>query len=224
MLTQKKALLLCGSPKVKDSVSDALGSYVMSKLQAEDWGVQKFRANLVMKVDFEAFYAAVREADVIVISFPLYVDGLPAPLIRIMERIKEGYREQDTGKEQRLLAIANCGFPEAFHNDAALRICKSFAEVCGFQWIGGLATGTGPAMVGQSIKAQGMTQRIAQALDLAAAAIINNSVMAPEASQLMSSKMMPKRLYTFIGSLGWRYSAKKFKAYNKLYAKPYKKE
>jgi putative NADPH-quinone reductase len=112
MLTEKKALLLSGSPKAKDSVSAALGSYVSERLQAEGWSVQKFRANLVMKGGFEEFFAAMNEADVVLILFPLYADGLPAPLIRVLEQVGVERKDRSTGKEQRLLAIANCGFQE----------------------------------------------------------------------------------------------------------------
>lgn len=224
MLTQKKAVLLNGSPKAKDSVSAALGGYVLEKLQAKRWQVQSFRANLVIKSGLEELIGAINEADVVVITFPLYVDTLPAPLIGVLEQIGEYRRNHSADKVQRILTIANCGFPEAFHNNAALKICETFAKACGFQWVGGIAAGAGPALAGQSIKTQGMTQKIAKALDLASDAIISQRELAPEASQLMSSMMMPKRLYTFMGSLGWRRMAKKHQAHKRLYAKPYKKE
>lgn len=224
MLSIKKAVLLSGSPKAKDSVSAALGGYVLEKLQTEGWQGQSFRANMVLKSGLEEFIGAVNEADVVIITFPLYVDGLPAPLIGMLEQIGEHRRNRSSDKVQRLLAIANCGFPEAFHNAAALKICEAFAKNCGFQWIGGLATGAGPALAGQGIKSQGMTQKIAKALDLATEAITNQRELSPEASSLMSSMMMPKRLYTFMGSMGWRRMAKRYKAHKQLYAKPYKKE
>ena len=224
MLTEKKAVLISGSPKAKDSTSMALGSYIAEKLKEEGFGYQTFRACAVDEGHLSEALKAVDEAAVVVVSFPLYVDGLPAPLIGLLEQIHAHRKENLPDKEQYMVAVANCGFPESFHNETALKICKRFAETSNFKWLGGLALGGGPAISGRPLEPKGMTGGMAQALDMAVGAILQKQSIPKEAYARMTKPLIPARLYTTIASFGWRQSAKKSNAHKDLYAKPYKHE
>jgi hypothetical protein len=91
--------------------------------------------------------AATDRADLVVPAFPLYVDSLPAPVIRALERIARQRQEAGIPHQQRFLAIANSGFPEAAHMDTAMAICRCFARQAGFVWTGGLTLGGGHGLV-----------------------------------------------------------------------------
>lgn len=224
MLDEKKALLLIGSPKYKNSTSESLGNYLLQNLHEKGYICDKLHILTVFKNDIEELLSKVNDTDLLIISFPLYVDSLPSPLIRALELIGENRREKRNTKKQRLIAIANNGFPESFHNYTALNICKNFADKAGFQWLGGFAVGSGAAINGRPIEQLGgMTRNKVAALDMAVEAIAKDSSIPPIAFELMSSKLIPTPLYTFIANQGWKVQSKKFEAKKELYAKPYLK-
>ncbi len=222
MLNKKKALLLIGSPKKKNGTSEALGNYLLKGLEKRDFAVEKIHAISIMKDTTEELHRKVNDCDILIITFPLYVDSLPAPLIAALESIGKNRKTIAVNKEQSLIAIANCGFPESFHNNVALRICKSFATDNSFKWIGGLTLGGGGSIDGRPIeKLGGMTRNIVKALDLATEAIVSNNHISKEAMDMMSGKLMPTWIYTLAGNRMWKTQGKKYNSHKKLYDKPY---
>ena len=91
----------------------------------------------------EKLCALVASADLFVLSFPLYIDSLPAPVIRAFELIaaRRAGAPAEAGGQQAMVVVAQCGFPHAEHNAVALEICEHFAGEAGFEWAGGLALG-----------------------------------------------------------------------------------
>ena len=85
------ALLLVGSPKPGPSSSAALGTYLLDELAG--WGLSTETVVLTKALSppqaTETMLAAVAAADLVVLSFPLYIDSLPAPLIRALELIAD---------------------------------------------------------------------------------------------------------------------------------------
>jgi len=160
-----RVLLLVGSPKAPGkSVSEALGAYVIEKMEARGWSSETIFIRTTLKPDKErtAVLEAIEETELIILSFPLYVDSLPAPVIRAMELIAEHSSEKNT----RFAAISQCGFPEAQHNNVAIAICRRFALASGLEWAGGLALGMGGAVSGKRLKEQGaMVHNIIKSLD-----------------------------------------------------------
>ena len=91
----------------------------------------------------EQLRTAVAGSDLVILSFPLYVDSLPAPLLRALELIA-GWRAEagdralpaggSTGDgEPALVAICQSGFPEVEQSEIAIEICRDFAAAAGFQ-------------------------------------------------------------------------------------------
>ena len=222
MLKEKKALLLIGSPKIKNSTSEAIGKYLLEGLDKKGYVCEKLHVLTALKNNTEQLLNKVNDTDIIILSFPLYVDSLPSPVIRTLELIADHRRGRKADKNQSFISIINCGFPEAFHNDTALKICMTFAEKNNFQWLGGLAMGCGGAINGKAIeKLGGMTRKIVKALDMSVEAIANDKNIPSEAVTMMSSNLMPSWLYAFMGNLGWKSQAKQYNAAKKLYEKPY---
>lgn len=87
----KKALLLVGSPRGEGSTSHSIGSYLLSSLESR--GVKTETVNIypALKSDEGAakMLSAIKEADLLVLSFPLYADAPTAGVITVMQKIAE---------------------------------------------------------------------------------------------------------------------------------------
>ncbi|MDU5082165.1 hypothetical protein CIW83_15630 [Tissierella sp. P1] len=222
MLNEKKALLLIGSPKKKNSTSESLGNYLLEGLNKKGYISEKLHIISILKDDVEGLFAKVNDADIVIVSAPLYVDSLPSPLIKAFELIGQNRKGMSNSKSQRFISIVNNGFPESFHSNTALKICKIFADNAGFQWLGGLAIGCSPAINGMPIKnLGGMTRNIVKSLDITIDKIAKNESIPLEAINLVSKEIIPSWLYTLIANRGWKIQARKFNAHKSLYIKPY---
>lgn len=223
MNEQKKALLIIGSPKVQ-STSASLGTHLLSRMWDKGLEVATVQVNKVLKSDeaLEETIFAINKADLLVMAFPLYVDAVPFPMVKLMELIAERRKDNSNQQRPRMLAIVNCGFPEAHHNDTALAICRRFAKEAGIDWAGGLALGGGGAIGGQALdKRGGLVKSVKKSLELAADALINDRPLPEAAAQLMSKPLMPRWLYLWIGETGGKRTAKKNGALKKIDDRPY---
>jgi len=225
-----KALLIVGSPKGKRSISYALGGALVGRLEAGgmEVGETTVAAALRSSEDRHRLYRAVDEADVIVVSFPLYVDQLPAPLIQTLELIADRRKGAQGATPwpgplvQRLVAVVQCGFPETHQTRPAVDIMRQFARETGFQWAGALALGMGGAVGGRPLdKAGGMLRRVVQAIDLTAASLLSGGGAPEEATALMARPLMPRRLYHLAANWGFRRQIKRHGARTRVYDRPY---
>ena len=223
METQKNVLLLVGSAKRPHSNSESLGDYLCQRLAERGFETETQRLYRALRSEegIEALLAATDRADLIVLAAPLYVDCLPALVIQALERIA-AHCQGRAEKAQRLVALLNCGFPEAAHNDTALAICRQFAREAGFEWAGGLSLGGGQA-IGERplVELGGMMRHAVQALDLTAEALAAGQPIPSEAVEEMAKPFIPAWTYTVMGGLGWRQQAKKHGAQKALHARPY---
>lgn len=219
----RNALLLIGSPKPGASTSEALGACLLKGISARGWAATRLhiRKQLKSPADEGTLWAAMDRADLIILSFPLYVDALPAPVIRMMEKFKARGDRPAALKTQSLAVIINCGFPESAHNAVAEQICRRFAAETQISWAGSLCMGQGGAINGKPITDTGMTRNIAGALMLAAAALAAGQPVPPEAAALMARPMMATWFYLFTAKISWWLAAWKNKTLTRLAARPY---
>ena len=225
MTSPKTALLLVGSAKpAGQSTSEALGSYLAQKLAERDILFTTMHVARAMRTEERtaALLAAVDAADIVILVFPLYVDGLPYLVTQALEQIA-ARRDNETDIQRPLfLAISNCGFPEAAHNATALAICRQFADEAGFAWAGGLALGQGGALAGRPLaEVGGMAHNVVAALDLAAAALAAGQPAPEEAVALMARPFIPARAYMLMGDLGWLMQARQNRVVTRLAARPF---
>ena len=226
MRTPDSALLLVGSPKPGPSSSASLGTYLQERLAAQGIATESVVLVRALKTEeaTQALLAAVAAADLVVLSFPLYVDCLPSPVIRAFELIADSRAARAAGAPEQpgFLAICQCGFPEAEHNLVALEICTNFAHAAGFEWAGGLAMGGGGLIDGQPLGARGgLLRSVTRALDLSAAELAGGRPVPAEAVRLMSKAAFPAFAYRFVANRGWRADLKKRGAAAPLDARPY---
>jgi multimeric flavodoxin WrbA len=222
----KRALLLVGSPKRLKSNSNALGSYLIEQLDAQSTARSIeceticLHSALRSPEKTQALLDAVDAADLIALTFPLYVDSLPAPVIDALERIA-AHRGRDASRS-RFVALANSGFPEMRHNAPALAICETFARHAGFEWAGGLSLGAGGVVGGVPLAENGgRTMGIRVALDLAAEALASGKSIPDKAQELLAKPVIPHWAYRLMGNWGFRQMSKKYGARKQLKARPY---
>jgi len=225
MNNTRKVALLIGSPRGESSTSSVLGNYLIKKLEEKSIKTEVLHIHSQLKSQKmkEQLLNKIKTTDLILLAFPLYVDTLPAPVIRIFELIAENINIEKQKKTQKLMVIVNCGFPEANHNKYALAICEQFALETGMQWIGGLSLGGGEAISGKPLdNLGGMVSNVKKSLDLVCESISKNEKISEKAIEYMAKPLIPsKRLYTFIGSISWRVQAFKNKVYRQLNDKPF---
>jgi hypothetical protein len=216
----KKALLIVGSPRFTKSASESLGTYLVNSLCNSGVEVEKVNIHALLKgeKDISDLLLVIDKAEVIILSCPLYVDSPPATVVKVMETIVES----KIGKKQKFIAISNCGFPEAHHNDTALEIYKNFALEAGFEWIGGLALGAGPSIDGRDLaELGGMVKNIRSSLDQAVQDICNSKQISQKAQDLMRKPIVPSWTYWLLGGFMWRHQARKNGVARKINNRPY---
>lgn len=189
----RSALMLCGSPKGATGASWKFGSYLCDRLAAA--GVEVRRRSLVPEA---TLLEDVRAADLLLLAFPLYADGVPARLKRALMAIAAA----KVGPKS-VAALVNCGFLESHHTDPAIEICRLFAREAGLTWLGGLGRGGGGALGDKSLAAAGgLFTKTRRSLDLAAAALAEGRAIPAEAAALMREDLMPRWLYLTAANVG----------------------
>ncbi len=219
-----RTLLLVGSPKAGSSTSGSLGTYLLDRLGEQGVEGELRRVGGVLRDPggLDDLVGAVGRADLFVLSFPLYVDSLPAPVIRCLEELAARRPGPPDGKAPRFVAIVNSGFPEASQCDTALAICRRFALEAGLPWAGGLALGGGAALDGRPLeRAGGMARNVRAALDLAGEALARGESVPEEAVRLMARPLAPRWLYLFMGNWRWKRAARKSGVLHRLDERPY---
>ncbi len=224
MTHTRTALLLVGSPFGFRSTSSSLGSYLMDRLTEKGFTTSKVHIHKSVKsqAGMEEILHLVGISDLVVLTFPLYIDSLPAPVIKVMEMITKHREEAADARRQKFVAISNSGFPEAQQNLIALKICRCFAQRSGFEWAGGLAFGMGPAIRRKPLDGlRGMVRNVKKALDVTALALSEGKAIPEEASKQMAKSILPHRLYWWMGNRRWKYDAKRNGITDRIRAQPH---
>ncbi len=221
----ERVLLLTGSPRGKKSTSQALGGFLLDRLEERGVATETVRLYTVQKsLQRRAMLLHhVDEADLVVLAFPVYVDSLPAPVIASLERIALHRRQTPPRRPQRFVALSNCGFPEPAHTETPLAICAQFARESGFAWAGGLGLGGGEGLVhGMPLEELGgRAARLRKALDLTAGSLAAGRPVPAEAEALLGRPAIPPWLYRLVGGLNWHRAARRSGVQRAVKATPY---
>lgn len=217
-MQNKIALLLVGSPKVFKSSSENIGKLMLGYLAKQGYKADIEHIGIVLrKGTMDELIQKVNTADITIISAPLYVDSLPAPLISFLEQ----YRDDKQKNDKKLVGIINSGFPESFHNNTALEILRLFAIQNGFNWTAGFAIGGGGAFGNINLEKSDMAEHIVGSFKSTAIQLSNGESVQKEVIEAASKSTMPISVYLFFGHLGWYLQSIKHRTLFKLRAKPY---
>lgn len=138
-------------------------------------------------------------AGTVILGMPLYVDGIPSQMLRIMEKIEK----YDKIGENRIYALVNMGFYESSQIKNLLGMVKSWSDECGFDYCGGVAVGSGEMMgmfMDPNSKAKGPAKNVIEGLDTLAGAINTSSSLE---DIYADAYMFPRWMYIFAANTGW---------------------
>lgn len=201
-----------GSPKLSGGVSGLLLKKLENQVGA---AFQVHQAVCFWRREPEpVIISNILSAEVLLVSFPLYVDGLPAPLLKLLLEIEKAAKAA-TSPRPRVYSLCNCGFYEAAHTRVALKIMRAFAKKAGLSYGYGLGIGGGAML---STVEKGPAANVYVALGLFGKAVLAQETR--EEDTFITPKL-PRFLYTMAAHWGWRQAAKKYGTQGKLDARPH---
>jgi hypothetical protein len=217
MIENKNVLILIGSPKRTRSTSESMADYLMEAIEAKTgWHFEKIHILTNIHENPDAIVKASNHSDVIVLAFPTYVDSLPSHVIRALMLLESWL---DKSKAREFMVLINCGFPETFHNDNALKICRHFAEQNDLIWRGGIAVGAGGAIIGKKLTdLEGIADHLMKNIKTLASRLIEDEQIQDD--DILRVQVVPTEIYSMTGNTGWEKQAQKQGAQDKLYDRP----
>ena len=218
-----KTVIINGSPKGKNSASNMFIDKIKEFLDKEP---RIYQANKLLEGenDFKEL-STILNADVLLFVFPLYVDSLPAPLIKVLNMIEKEASKMN-GKFPTVYAISNCGFYEAEQNRLALDIVKNFSYALGMSWMYGIGIGNGGYVASRSknISKKGSASNVYYALCELGEAMKSHdkTIKSNHVKQnVFVTPKMSRFVYKLSGNLGWYLMAMKHSSLTSLKAKPH---
>lgn len=131
--------LINGSPKIRLSSS-------MNFLQELSKKIDKYNLFELRKDKYDVIINSIEKSDVIVLSFPLYVDSPTSIVLSFLDYIVDN-KIKLTNKL--IYVIVNCGFRESVQNKTAVNILKNWCMKVDAKYMGSLQIGAGE-MVGHN--------------------------------------------------------------------------
>jgi hypothetical protein len=190
--------LINGSPKAKDSASGCLLEEMKGLLKESMITEYRFQKPGLLNPK------EVLEHDVLVFSFPLYVDGIPSHLLYCLKELAKHRREHRA--ELTVYAICNAGFYEGHQNQNALQMLKNWCVKCQMTWGGGIGIGGGGMVQGMKNvpHGKGPKKNSSAALDVLADNILSGGC----GENIYVNPGIPRFLYKLAAELGWKQVAK----------------
>lgn len=223
-MTEQKIVLLNGSPKGRGGSSGSLGDYILGKLPQKGIFKETFHVGKSIRKEekWNLLVQSIKNADTIILSFPLYWDSLPSHLIKGLEKLYA--QKEELGKAQNFYTIVNNGFPEPWHNEVAVEICHCFATKMNYKWQGALNIGGGAAVAGKPLEnTGGMTFKLRETLDMASKAIGSGKPIPKEVKDRLAKPLYPPWINLVLGGMSWRHQARKKGAKSPIRSKPFEK-
>ncbi|MCR5794056.1 MAG: NAD(P)H-dependent oxidoreductase [Solobacterium sp.] len=155
--------------------------------------------------DLSGLVRILGEASALVICVPLYVDGLPSQLIRLLETFRKEY----SGPKMRIYVLANMGLYESSQLTSLFRAVKQWSAEMGFDYCGGLGISAGE-LVGGLMDIAGFRilplKKAAAGMDQLSDAVDAGKGIG---DLYVQPYLFPRSLYLFIANSGWKRMAKK---------------
>lgn len=193
-----KAVIINGSPKVKNDNSGYLLELLRQRLPAE-WEYNEYKA--IKPKDHDAALAGALTCNLLIFSFPLYVDCLPSHLLGLLADIKQAFINTPSAKPVKVYVLINCGFFEGSQNLVAAEIMRNWVLKTKLLWGQALVTGGGE-MLGRTKTVPmgcGPNKSIARALKILAA----NIIQARSAENICINPSFPRFLFVFMANRMW---------------------
>lgn len=188
-----KIVSLIGSNRGEKSTSESLVNYMAQRFVSHGIPVSKHYAIRMYHQlhGQDAFFQELDESELLIVSSPVYVDLLPAPLIHVLEGVRERLGRNGLAG-RKILAVIHSGYPEPQQRRPGLEMCRCFAREMGMEWCGGLSFGGTSPISGRPLEdVGGMTKGIRSTLDQTAEKIVKGGLTGVETLVLEDRSTIP---------------------------------
>lgn len=195
-----KITIINGSPKTVKSNSEILGNYLFPLLKENN--IKKYYSiyfQLNDKTKNEIY-----NSDVLIFIFPLYVDGIPSNLLKLLVKFE---KENIVRPETKIYCIVNNGFYEGKQNFLALLHMKNWCKKVNAKWGQGIGIGSGELL--PYLKKFKLGQGPLKNLEKILNRLSRNILTLNSDKNIYINPNWPKILYFIQGSISWILKARK---------------
>jgi multimeric flavodoxin WrbA len=193
-----KIALINGSPKAKNSASEnILKSLKDLLINNHTISEYNFRKPSVDNKEIEQ----IETCDVIVLAFPLYVDGIPSHMVSCLYEMETRLKASPK-RDIKVYALVNCGFFEGIQNSLALEMVENWCEKCSVSFGQGIGVGAGGMLtaIANVPDGKGPKKNIYKALK----ELSNNISTFTSAKNIFVTPNFPRFAYKLAAEAGWR--------------------
>ena len=195
-----KIIIINGSPKTIKSNSEILGNYLFPLLKENN--IKKYYSiyfQLNDKTKNEIY-----NSDVLIFIFPLYVDGIPSNLLKLLVKFE---KENVVRPKTKIYCIVNNGFYEGKQNFLALLHMKNWCKKVNAKWGQGIGIGSGELL--PYLKKFKLGQGPLKNLEKILNRLSRNILILNSDKNIYINPNWPKILYFIQGSFSWILKARK---------------
>ena len=195
-----KIIIINGSPKTLKSNSEILGNYLFPLLKENN--IKKYYSiyfQLNDKTKNEIY-----NSDVLIFIFPLYVDGIPSNLLKLLVKFE---KENVVRPKTKIYCIVNNGFYEGKQNFLALLHMKNWCKKVNAKWGQGIGIGSGELL--PYLKKFKLGQGPLKNLEKILSRFSRNILTLNGDKNIYINPNWPKSLYFIQGSISWILKARK---------------
>jgi len=195
-----KIIIINGSPKTLKSNSEILGNYLFPLLKENN--IKKYYSiyfQLNDKTKNEIY-----NSDVLIFIFPLYVDGIPSNLLKLLVKFE---KENVVRPKTKIYCIVNNGFYEGKQNFLALLHMKNWCKKVNAKWGQGIGIGSGELL--PYLKKFKLGQGPLKNLEKILNRFSRNILTLNSDKNIYINPNWPKILYFIQGSFSWILKARK---------------
>ena len=195
-----KIIIINGSPKTLKSNSEILGNYLFPLLKENN--IKKYYSiyfQLNDKTKNEIY-----NSDVLIFIFPLYVDGIPSNLLKLLVKFE---KENVVRPKTKIYCIVNNGFYEGKQNFLALLHMKNWCKKVNAKWGQGIGIGSGELL--PYLKKFKLGQGPLKNLEKILNRFSRNILTLNSDKNIYINPNWPKNLYFIQGSFSWILKARR---------------
>ena len=195
-----KISIINGSPKAVKSNSEILGNYLLSLLKENE--IKKYYS-ISFKLN-DKIKSEIYNSDVLIFLFPLYVDGLPSNLLKLLVELE---KEKVVNPETSVYCVVNNGFYEGKQNRLAILQMKNWCEKVKAKWGQGIGIGAGELL--PYLKKYTLGQGPLKNLGNALTKFSDNILTLKSEKDIYINPNWLRSLYFLQGSISWILKARK---------------
>ncbi|BBM57890.1 hypothetical protein JMUB4039_1872 [Leptotrichia trevisanii] len=195
-----KISIINGSPKAVKSNSEILGNYLLSLLKENE--IKKYYS-ISFKLN-DKIKSEIYNSDVLIFLFPLYVDGLPSNLLKLLVELE---KEKVVNPETSVYCVVNNGFYEGKQNRLAILQMKNWCEKVKAKWGQGIGIGAGELL--PYLKKYTLGQGPLKNLGNALTKFSSNILTLKSEKDIYINPNWLRSLYFLQGSISWILKARK---------------